>query len=194
MKCTQNVRQTNLMFGGAFFMAKYSFEQKLKAVLDVKERQMSYRRAATLLGCAKPNVLKWVRMYDQFGPEGLSIKNGTYSGDFKLHAVEYMHKNRLSLLEAAAILGIPNKNQLSKWERIFYEEGPRALYIENRGRKKEMSSKHKKPKELDKQTEEDLIAEVQRLRMENDYLKKLNALVQKRIARESGKKPPSSKN
>jgi transposase len=33
---------------------------------------------------------------------------------------------------------------------------------------------------LEKQTEEDLIAEVQRLQMENEYLKKLNALVQER--------------
>ena len=30
---------------------------------------------------------------------------------------------------------------------------------------------------MDKQVEEDLIAEVQRLRMENEYLKKLRALV-----------------
>ena len=47
---------------------------------------------------------------------------------------------------------------------------------------------------MNKQTEEDLIAEVQRLRMENEYLKKLQALVQERIARENGKEPPSSKN
>ena len=44
-------------------------------------------------------------------------------------------------------------------------------------------------KKLPKQTEEDLIAEVQRLRMENEYLKKLQALVQERIDRENGKKP-----
>ena len=55
------------------------------------------------------------------------------------------------------------------------------------------SEKPKKPK-LSKETEEDLIAEVQRLRMENEYLKKLNALVQQRIARENGNEPPSSMN
>ena len=49
-------------------------------------------------------------------------------------------------------------------------------------------------KKLEKETEEDLIAEVQRLRMENEYLKKLQALVQERIARENGKEPPSSMN
>ena len=57
-----------------------------------------------------------------------------------------------------------------------------------------MSSNKPRKKKLEKETEEDLIAEVQRLRMENEYLKKLQALVQERIARENGKEPPSSMN
>ena len=57
-----------------------------------------------------------------------------------------------------------------------------------------MNSNKPKKKKLSKQTEEDLIAEVQRLRMENEYLKKLQALVQERIAQENGKEPPSSMN
>ena len=57
-----------------------------------------------------------------------------------------------------------------------------------------MNSDKPTKKKLSKETEEDLIAEVQRLRMENEYLKKLNALVQERIARENGKEPPSSMN
>ena len=57
-----------------------------------------------------------------------------------------------------------------------------------------MSSDKPRKKKLSKETEEDLIAEVQRLRMENEYLKKLNALVQERIARENGNELPSSKN
>ena len=42
-----------------------------------------------------------------------------------------------------------------------------------------------RPSKLEKKVEEDLIAENQRLRMENEYLKKLNALVQERIKREN---------
>ena len=50
---------------------------------------------------------------------------------------------------------------------------PEGLAIERRGR----SSKGRPPKQLPKQVEEDLLAEVQRLRAENDYLKNLQALV-----------------
>ena len=80
-----------------------------------------------------------------------------------------------------------NPSIVGKWERIYYEEGPQALYEERRGRRKNMISKQPiKKKKLDEN--EDLLEEVQRLRMENEYLKKLNALVQKRIKRENKKK------
>ena len=62
---------------------------------------------------------------------------------------------------------------IERLERIYLEEGPEGLAIERRGR----SSKGRPPKQLPKQVEEDLLAEVQRLRAENDYLKNLQALV-----------------
>ena len=100
--------------------------------------------------------------------------------------IEYMHTNHLSCLETAIYFNLAGDYVVSKWERIYYEEGPQGLYIERRGRSKNMSSKPKK--KLSKEVEEDLIAENQRLRMENEYLKKLNALVQERIKRENKKK------
>jgi transposase len=175
-------------------MAKYTYEQRLKAVLDITEKHMSCDAVGKLLGCHKELVRRWLKLYEQYGIEGLSLKHGTYAGDFKQHVVEYMHENHLSAFETAVLFRIPNSNAIGRWERIYYEEGPQALYRENRGRKKDMTSDKPKKKKLNKETEEDLIAEVQRLRMENAYLKKLNALVQERIARESGKKLPPSEN
>jgi hypothetical protein len=72
------------------------------------------------------------------------------------------------------------------WERIYLEEGAEGLYKDRRGRS--CSTKPGRPPKLDKQAEEDLIAENQRLRMENDYLKKLNALVRERELSEKKKK------
>ena len=133
-------------------------------------------------------VKKWVKKYEEHGAKGL-IKNQktSYSGKFKQDVVEYMHTHHLSASATAYKFNLANENTVLKWERIYYEEGPQGLYIEQRGRPRNMSSKPKK-KKLDKKVEEDLIAEVQQLRMENEYLKKLNALVQERIKRENKKK------
>ena len=98
--------------------------------------------------------------------------NKKYSGEFKQMVVETMQQEHLSYRETAQRFEICNHHRVESWERIYLEEGPEGLYVERRGR----GSKGRPPK-LDKRVEEDLIAEVQRLRAENDYLKKLNALV-----------------
>ena len=59
---------------------------------------------------------------------------------------------------------------------------------ERRGRAcKAGGTKKGRPPKLDKKVEEDLIAENQRLRMEIEYLKKLDALVRKREQEERKK-------
>ena len=68
------------------------------------------------------------------------------------------------------------------------EEGAEGLMKERRGRACAASGTRKgRPPKLDKKVEEDLIAENQRLRMEIEYLKKLDALVRKREQEEKKK-------
>ena len=87
--------------------------------------------------------------------------------------IETMKKEHLSIYAAMQEFGISDHKIIERWERIYLEERPEGLAIERRGR----SSKGRPPKQLPKQVEEDLLAEVQRLRAENDYLKNLQALV-----------------
>lgn len=87
--------------------------------------------------------------------------------------VETMKKEHLSIYAVMQEFGINDHKIIERWERIYLEEGPEGFAIERRGR----SSKGRPPKQLPKQVEEDLLAEVQRLRAENDYLKNLQALV-----------------
>ena len=138
-------------------------------------------------GIDHKNIDRWVRLYELHGAEGLCKTSGTYSGEFKVHVVEYMHAEGLSLTETANRFCIPSHATVAKWERIYYEEGIDTLLEEQRGRKK-MGKKGSSKTKKDVNENEDLLAEVQRLRMENEYLKKLNALVLEREKSEQKKK------
>ena len=117
-----------------------------------------------------------------------------YSPEFKLSVILDMRNNHLGYGETVrkywgatnSIESDRHRSQLRLWERKYLEEGFEGLMKDNRGRP--TGKKHGRPPKLSKPVEEDLIAENQRLHMENEYLKKLNALVQERIERESGKR------
>ena len=169
-------------------MSKYSNKLKLEVVKYCIDGCHGYRDAAKHFNIqSQYTVAKWLRKYKEHGPDGLIRNNIIYNGEFKQNVVEYMHNNHLSLMETCIKFNIGDHTVVGNWERIYYEEGPQGLYLERRGRNKEMSSKPEK-KKLSKENEKDLIAEIQQLRMENAYLKKLNALVQERIKRENPKK------
>ena len=167
-------------------MSKYSSEFKLEIVKYCINEHLGHEYVAKLFGVNHESLRKWIKKYQKFGYSGL-IKNinQSYSGDFKIAVVEYMHKNNLSLSETCIQFNLGSHSVVSKWERIYYEEGPQTLELERRGRSKKLNSKQ--TKKLSESTEKDLIAEIQQLRMENAYLKKLNALVQERIKRENPK-------
>lgn len=117
-----------------------------------------------------------------------------YSPEFKISCIIDMRSNHLGYNEtvrkywgvSTSVESSRYRSQLKSWERIFLEEGEAGFYIERRGRTRKMDNPKKaRPKKiLDKQVQQDLIAENQRLKEENqyykaeiEYLKKLDALV-----------------
>ena len=119
--------------------------------------------------------------------KGQKFKN--YSAEYKLNVIMDMREHRLGFVEMARKYDIPNYRVIQRWERIFLEEGAEGLMKERRGRACAASGTKKgRPPKLDPKVEEDLIAENQRLRMEIEYLKKLDALVREREERENARK------
>lgn len=168
-------------------MSKYSKEFKMEVIKYCIEGNHSARDAMKKFNLpTTSSILMWVNRYKEHGPEGI-LKNpkGSYSGDFKLQVIQYMHANHWSYLETSNHFRIGNHKIVKSWEQILKEKGPEALYMEPRGRKREMSTKRKV---VDKDTEKLLRKEIEQLKMENEYLKKLNALVQERIKLENKKK------
>ena len=126
-------------------------------------------------------------------------KKGTiqqkYSAEFKIGVIMDMREHHMGYRETVRKYWDVSKGQeanyknaVQRWERIYLEEGAEGLMKERRGRAGAASGTKKgRPPKLDKKVEEDLIAENQRLRMEIEYLKKLDALVQKRLHKERKK-------
>lgn len=122
-------------------------------------------------------------------------KQKKYSPEFKIGVILDMREHHLGYCETVRKYWDTSKGQednykniVKRWERIYLEEGAEGLMKERRGKACSASGTRKgRPPKLDKEVEEDLIAENQRLRMENEYLKKLDALVQKRKQEEEKK-------
>ena len=118
-----------------------------------------------------------------------------YSAEFKIGVIMDMREHHMGYRETVRKYWDVSKGQeanyknaVQRWERIYLEEGAEGLMKERRGRAGAASGTKKgRPPKLDKKVEEDLIAENQRLRMEIEYLKKLDALVQKRLHKERKK-------
>ena len=127
--------------------------------------------------------------------------NTKYSPEFKISVILDMREHNLgykaTMRKHFPQLEPRNFRFLKNWERIYLEEGEAGFYIERRGRTTKMDNPKKgrpRKKPLDKQVENDLIAENQQLKerleqleMENEYLKKLDALVRKRLQNQKKK-------
>ena len=99
-------------------------------------------------------------------------KQKRYSVELKMSVILDMRKNHLSYSEAVIKYELGNtqfgeaRAMVQRWERIYLEEGADGFMKERRGRACSASGTRKgRPPKLDKQVEEDLIKENQRLRM-----------------------------
>ena len=172
---------------------KYSEELKLQVIHYVLAGHSTIQASKEFF-VGKQTVQKWMDAYKAHGVKGILIKqhdHNKYTGDFKVHVIEYRQVHQLSARQTAAHFNIPSWQTVLNWEKIYHQEGPDALRQERRGKAgyNTGTMKGRKPQFSPKSEIETLQEENQRLRMENEYLKKLNALIQER--EKSGKKTKS---
>jgi transposase len=166
---------------------KYNLKQKLATVRSIKAGRQSCTTAARKIGSKKNTVERWYRLYLQHGIEGLRVRNGSYDGPFKLQVVRYMLKKNLSLTQTAVYFKIPQEYTVSQWLNSYERCGSVGLLGQTRGRKKSAMTKKTRTKAIvtSELATEKMVAlqkEVEYLRAENAFLKKLEALIQQEKA------------
>lgn len=132
----------------------------------------------------RTKVRKWVLIYDALGEVGLEHKKPKRTWKDKYDMIQRVLDGE-SFNQVACSNGI-QENLLSKWYKIYQKSGIDGLKLDKRGRSPKMVKKPKTSNET--KTKEELEKELEYLRAENEYLKKLNALVQKREDRQPKKK------
>lgn len=160
-------------------MAKFTAEEKLQAALRYLEGKESYCEIARSIGVDHNALPKWVKQYELQGINAFIKQYTNYSAQFKLDVLNFMIENGTSSLETAAIFGIAAPSTIRQWRKQFETKGFDALQSKKKGRPSMKKETKKQPKQAPVEgSPEALQAEIDRLRMENEYLKKLNALVQ----------------
>jgi transposase len=166
-----------------FFMTKHDEHFKLKIVQQYLAGAAGCQALGKEHGLAKSMVRRWVNWFEAHGIDGLKKKFTHYSAEVKLSVLQHMWDNELSYSQTATKFNIRNPGIVSVWEREYRRAGIDALTARPRGRPKPMPATPPKPEtkpDDSNRSKQDLQAEVEHLRLENAYLKKLQALVQAR--------------
>ncbi|MFV2049575.1 MULTISPECIES: helix-turn-helix domain-containing protein [Bacillaceae] len=113
------------------------------------------------------------------GVAGLQESYTNYSVKFKMNVLNYMNEMGASIEEATAVFNVSSSSAVYRWKVLFETQGIDALQQKEKERSTSMWKKsNNKPVEG---SEEALRAEIEKLKMENAYLKKLQALIKKNL-------------
>lgn len=163
---------------------RFTKEFKLECIRKYKSGELIDDPGGCKHSTFHHTVVQWVRIYNALGEAGLEHKKPKRSWKNKMDMIQRVLDGE-SLTEVACSNGL-HKSLLSKWCKIYKEFGIDGLKLDRRGGPPKMVKKPKTSNEL--KTKEELEKELEYLRAENEYLKKLNALVQKRKGRQPKKK------
>lgn len=170
-------------------MAKLTRAEKI----ELYERRKKGERIsdlAVLYGMNRVGIQYLIRLIDTHGIEILrEHKNRYYSPEYKLDIINRILVNHESIKSTAVEIGLSSDGMIHNWIREYKENGYNVIE-KKRGRPVMIKPKNIHPEPV---TPEERVKELEKqleyVEAENEYLKKLHAVVKQRVEREKKKKP-----
>ena len=177
-------------------MNKYSEQQKLDSVNAYRCGDLGLRATAVLHNVDVASLRKWVAAYEALGIAGIQRKRRqTYDLKFKLEVLQKIKSENLSYRQAGALFNVRRFDTIASWERAYDKDGVAGLMPQQPTRQEPMTPSAAPDPVPDSDgaalpSRQELLEEMETLRTENAYLKKLKALVQAQTksAQNSGRK------
>ena len=172
-------------------MSKLTEEDKAKIIKHYLNSFDGYKATADKFGINKATVRMIILRYQQSGSSTIIKKQKQYDTRFKIHVLKYQKEHSLSNFQTCIKFDIPTTSLLRNWQKKYSTGGYNLLDRDKRGAPKDMNTKDK----ADTKSElERLREENEYLRMENDILKKLKALIHSEEKSEPSQKHELSEN
>ena len=172
----------------SFFVSKLTREDKI----EIYERRLKGETISSLaksFNIHESNIKYLIALIGKYGNNILRKgKNRAYSKEFKLQAINRILINHESINSVALDIGLISAGILHNWLSKFKENGYNVLEKKKGRKPKSMTKTKNNDKELsEKDKIKKLEDEIIYLKAENEYLKKLRALVQERELKEKKK-------
>lgn len=166
---------------------RYTKEFKLECIIKYKNGEYITDPG----GCSHATFYRklndWVHIFDELGEAGLEHSKTMLSFEDKIRCVQRVI-NGESMNYIATSIG-RQESQISKWYNIYLHEGFEGLKFRKKGRPPKMKKEEKYIESLSlEEQNEELKKRLELLEIENEYLKKLAALVQQRKGQQQKKK------
>lgn len=173
---------------------KYNFDFKLRLVTLIQQGKYSIDGLSKREGLRKSNLQFWLKLYEYYGEQGLrGVAQKSFTIEEKIFIIQEYQQSGLSLMETSVKYRISNPSVLLTWKNKFQSNGASGLQ-DTRGRPNKTTTSNKMIKKTTIPGIKPSMSEVEKLRIENeylraelDYLKKLEALAQSKQVKK--KKP-----
>ncbi|MFL9582287.1 IS3 family transposase [Stenotrophomonas sp. AB1(2024)] len=156
-------------------MIRYDRRFKLKVAREGAASTLPASALAGRYGLDRTMVHRWIETYRQHGQESfVGLRGRRYSPKFKVSVLKRMERDGLSVRQAMVKFGIGSATAIKRWRAQYDLGGMSALApVRDQPRMKKKPAVPKRPEDM---TPKELLKELEYLRAENAFLKKLRCL------------------